>query len=202
MLPCATFAQAPLLKPRFSYVLLFSLPHPVFAVFHFQPRVKINATLKLITRNFAHVQVTWTSGKEDILKGCLGTMRPTSFVDGLQDMAIKAGSKDSRFQPISLTEFPSLTCGVSILSPMKPCLDWQDWEVGTHGIVLYYDKFSATYLPEVAHEQGWTKKETLESLARKAGFKLSDSLLPKISVSRYSSSKAKATHQQWKDSFD
>jgi AMMECR1 domain-containing protein len=50
-----------------------------------------------------------------------------------------------------------------------------DWEVGRHGIVIdatfkgkYY---SATFLPEVAAEEKWSKEETLKQLIRKAGFR-------------------------------
>lgn len=49
-----------------------------------------------------------------------------------------------------------------------------DWELGTHGlrISFYYHgrRYGATYLPDVAVEQGWTKEETVVSLMRKAGW--------------------------------
>ena len=43
---------------------------------------------------------------------------------------------------------------------------------GKHGIILKKGFHQATFLPEVATEQGWTKKETLEVLCRKAGLPL------------------------------
>lgn len=49
-----------------------------------------------------------------------------------------------------------------------------DWVLGTHGIRISFvhrgRRFGATYLPDVAVEQGWTKEETIESLMRKAGW--------------------------------
>lgn len=43
-----------------------------------------------------------------------------------------------------------------------------------HGIKIsfyhHHKRYSATYLPDVAVEQGWSKEETLESLVRKAGW--------------------------------
>jgi hypothetical protein len=49
-----------------------------------------------------------------------------------------------------------------------------DWTVGTHGLRISFvhrgRRYGATYLPDVAVEQGWTKEETLESLMRKAGW--------------------------------
>ena len=48
------------------------------------------------------------------------------------------------------------------------------WEVGKHGIRISFSyhgrKLGATYLPDVAREQGWTKEEALVSLMRKAGW--------------------------------
>jgi hypothetical protein len=49
-----------------------------------------------------------------------------------------------------------------------------DWELGTHGLRISFvyrnRRHGATYLPDVAPEQGWTKEETVESLMRKAGW--------------------------------
>lgn len=49
-----------------------------------------------------------------------------------------------------------------------------DWNLGTHGIRISFvhrgRRYGATYLPDVAVEQGWTKEETIESLMQKAGW--------------------------------
>lgn len=52
-------------------------------------------------------------------------------------------------------------------------------------------RYSGTYLPGIATEQGWTKEETLSSLARKAGYRgqLTKELVDSISVTRYQSQK-------------
>ena len=52
-------------------------------------------------------------------------------------------------------------------------------------------RYSGTYLPGVATEQGWTKEETLSSLARKAGYRgqMTKELVDSISVTRYQSQK-------------
>ena len=58
---------------------------------------------------------------------------------------------------------------------------------------------SATYLPEVAREQGWTQQRTVESLVRKAGFygALSLELLCEIKCTRYQSSKQKLSFSKY-----
>jgi AMME syndrome candidate gene 1 protein len=67
---------------------------------------------------------------------------------------------------------------VSLLINFETCDDPLDWERGVHGIRIAFShpqspsrrRLSATYLPDVCTDQGWTKEECLESLMRKAGF--------------------------------
>ena len=67
--------------------------------------------------------------------------------------------KDSRFDPINRDEYSKLHVSVSILRHFEDGCDYLDWEVGTHGIRIEFtnekgNKRTATYLPEVAPEQG------------------------------------------------
>jgi len=65
---------------------------------------------------------------------------------------------------------------VSLLLDFETCDDPLDWVRGTHGIRIVFPhpqsrrRLSATYLPDVCTDQGWTKEECLESLMRKAGY--------------------------------
>lgn len=49
-------------------------------------------------------------------------------------------------------------------------------QVGTHGLIINFVepgagmRRSATYLPEIAHREGWTKRYTVESLILKSGY--------------------------------
>ncbi|PLW12835.1 hypothetical protein PCANC_16439 [Puccinia coronata f. sp. avenae] len=60
---------------------------------------------------------------------------------------------------------------------------------------------SATYLPEVAGEQGWTKVEAIDSAIRKAGWRgsITPALRSSLIIERYQSSKFTATYQDWKE---
>jgi AMMECR1 domain-containing protein len=74
---------------------------------------------------------------------------------------IHSAVKDSRFSPITREEFSRLHVSVSILRHFEPAADWLDWEVGRHGIRIEFtndhgNRRTATYLPEVAPEQGKT----------------------------------------------
>lgn len=73
-----------------------------------------------------------------------------------------------------------------------------------HGIILEFTDshgnfYSATYLPDVASEQGWTHLETITSLMKKAGYRrsVSFSVLQELKVTRYRSSKHKLTYQEY-----
>lgn len=82
-----------------------------------------------------------------------------------------------------------------------------DWEIGVHGIrIEFYSekgtKRTATYLPEVAPEQGWDHIQTIDSLLRKGGFKgnISDEVRDSIRLTRYQSEKMTVSYQEYRDS--
>ena len=95
-----------------------------------------------------------------------------------------------------LSEVPSLHCSVSLLHSYEPGRDYKDWDLHIHGIIIDftvndYHTYNATYLPEVAKEQGWSAEEAIESLVRKSGYKgkLTKTLLASIKLTRYQSVK-------------
>lgn len=122
--------------------------------------------------------VTWNkaagSGGEYHLRGCIGTFEAQPLADGLSSYAVIAALHDSRFSRVSLRELPALQVAVTLLTDFEDADDILDWELGTHGIRISFQwdgrRHGATYLPDVATEQGWTKEQTLVSLMRKAGW--------------------------------
>ncbi|GAP88541.2 putative ammecr1 family protein [Rosellinia necatrix] len=113
--------------------------------------------------------VTWntvsSSSGHTSLRGCIGTFEAQELDEGLSSYAITSAIHDTRFDPISKRELPSLEAAVTLLTDFEDCDDAMDWELGTHGIrISFVDRgrrYGATYLPDVAPEQGWTKEETL-----------------------------------------
>ncbi|PGH18664.1 hypothetical protein AJ80_04412 [Polytolypa hystricis UAMH7299] len=121
--------------------------------------------------------VTWNTISRNghkSLRGCIGTFEPQELADGLRSYALTSAFGDTRFSPIPSSLLPSLSCSLTLLSSFEPCADALDWVLGTHGLRISFihrgKRLGATYLPDVAVEQGWTKEETLESLMRKAGW--------------------------------
>ena len=120
----------------------------------------------------------------------------SSVILGLREYALTSALNDSRFSPISRDEYPSLSCAVSILTNFEPCSSFADWIVGRHGIRIEFvnergSRRSATYLPEVADEQGWNHIQTLDSLLRKGGYRatITADMRASVHVTRYQSEK-------------
>lgn len=123
--------------------------------------------------------VTWNTisprtGQKS-LRGCIGTFEPQPLESGLNSYALTSAFEDSRFAPIPSALLPQLQCCVTLLTNFsKPSRDPLAWEIGRHGIRISFNyhgrRYGATYLPDVAKEQGWTREEAIVSLMRKAGW--------------------------------
>lgn len=167
--------------------------------------------------------ITWNivNGSRSRLRGCIGTFEPLPLKEGLEEYTIIAAFKDRRFNPISLAELPMLECAISLLTKFEECQDYLDWGLGTHGIYIDFSPpsstngftsrrngsrstLTATYLPDVAPAQGWTKVEAIDSAIQKAGYdgKITDELRKSLHVRRYQSEKASLLYADWKAARD
>lgn len=154
--------------------------------------------------------VTWNTVSDgDVsLRGCIGTFESQPLSVGLPEYATISALHDTRFSPVSKAELPELQAAVTLLTDFEEAGDTYDWEVGTHGIRLSFTdrghRYGATYLPDVASEQGWTQDETLYSLVRKAGWMGGRSRWKSLDlkVTRYQGKKASLNYpefKKWKD---
>jgi len=157
--------------------------------------------------------VSWHSNKivasgkprKHMLRGCKGTFTALRLHDGLAEFSLISAFKDSRFKPIANNELLHLECAVNLLFQFEEATDVWDWDIGTHGIIIDFvdphngKKRNATYLPAVAPEQKWNKKETIESLIAKAGFEgtVTKLLLESMKVTRYQSSEVSLTYEEY-----
>jgi AMME syndrome candidate gene 1 protein len=118
-------------------------------------------------------------------------------------VGMNSAFNDHRFPPLKENEMKDLEISVSLLVEFEDKEDVFDWEVGTHGIRIFLKEggrtYSATYLPEVASEQGWTKEETIRSLYQKAGYygKVDKSVFSATTIQTYQSSKIHLNYDQW-----
>jgi AmmeMemoRadiSam system protein A len=84
-------------------------------------------------------------------------------------MASEAAFGDPRFPPLSRDEWPDCDLEISVLSPMEPCADPQQVQVGVHGLYLTLRGRAGVLLPQVPVEQGWNREEYLDYICVKAG---------------------------------
>ena len=114
------------------------------------------------------VFVTLHKGKR--LRGCIGNMIGRGpLVETIQEMAIKASTKDPRFPPTTPEELKNIHIEISVLSPMKKITSVDEIIVGTHGIMMTKGWHRGVLLPQVATEQGWDRDTFLTHTCLKAG---------------------------------
>ncbi|XP_011505395.1 PREDICTED: uncharacterized protein CG5902 [Ceratosolen solmsi marchali] len=148
--------------------------------------------------------VTWKIGKDMRLRGCIGTFNAMHLHNGLREYATTSAFKDSRFNPITKDEFSRLHVSVSILRHFEEGDNYLDWTVGMHGIRIEFhnekgNKRTATYLPDVAIEQGWDQIQTIDSLLRKGGYKglITPDIRHSIKLTRYQSEEITVSYQEY-----
>ena len=144
-------------------------------------------------------------GHQKNLRGCIGTLSRTHLSTSLQSYTISSAFQDSRFKPLRHTELPMLELSVSLLIDYEVGEHFLDWEVGVHGVIVEFivdrRRYNATYLPEVAKEQGWNQEEAIHSLIRKSGYRgeINQKLLSSISLTKYQSSKYSVSYREYVD---
>jgi len=111
------------------------------------------------------------TARGDDLRGCIGTIEPVDSVyETVAKRAASAALEDTRFpHTVSVKELPYVTIEVSVLTPPVAIKGPEEIVIGKHGIILSMGWNGATFLPQVAPEQGWDRETTLRHLARKAG---------------------------------
>lgn len=112
--------------------------------------------------------VSLKRGKD--LCGCVGCLeaRKPLYLEA-RDMAI-AACKDSRFRPIAKEELNQIKIEAALLSPLSEISDAADFVLGKQGVVVSKGSNLGVFLPQVAVETGWDKKEFLSRLCQdKAG---------------------------------
>lgn len=157
-------------------------------------------TSKYVSPKSYPMFVTWKN--DGTLRGCKGSFKDLPLIDGLKDRTIDAAFNDGRFHHLEEKELcSSLTCSISLLHSFEKTSNPLDWEIGVHGIRLFLDGNSSTYLPHVALEHKWDKMEALAHLARKGGYgkKYDEGAIKRSIVERYQASRESATWDEYQE---
>jgi hypothetical protein len=109
--------------------------------------------------------------RKDELRGCIGRLESDEPLwRTVPQMAVESACRDPRFSPLSAAELKDIRIEVSVfLSPMIAIESSDRYEPGKQGILIVKGWRTATFLPQVATEQGWNREQTLGALCRKAG---------------------------------
>ncbi len=112
-----------------------------------------------------------TLEEDGMLRGCIGCFEAELPLYAIvPHMAVQSGFADPRFKPLRAEELSKLKIEISVyLSTIEPIQSLDEFVPGKHGIVLEKGDRRATFLPQVATEQGWDKETTLRHLSLKAG---------------------------------
>jgi AmmeMemoRadiSam system protein B/AmmeMemoRadiSam system protein A len=109
------------------------------------------------------------AGDPHRLRACMGVIEADQSLDTAVVQAAVWATRDPRFPPLEVGELDEIEVEVSLLSPSRPVAGPSAIEVGTHGVVLSKGRHTAVFLPQVAVEQRWNRRQMLDQLARKAG---------------------------------
>lgn len=128
-----------------------------------------------------------TIKKNGELRGCIGEFEPKkNLAETIQDVAIKSATRDPRFPPVSEAELGEIEIELSVLSPWKKINNWQDIELGKHGVVIELNGKRGTFLPQVSESRDWTKESFLgEICVQKMGLEKGCFLDPKAEIYTY-----------------
>lgn len=105
------------------------------------------------------------------LRGCIGhIISKEPLYKTVRDMAIASSTQDPRFPPVTANELKDIKIEISVLSQPKKIKDINEFELGKHGVIVQKGFNQGVFLPQVATETKWSKKEFLSNLClHKAG---------------------------------
>ena len=88
----------------------------------------------------------------------------------VESMAAAAAFSDSRFMPLSKSEYPDIKIEISVLGPLRKIKNIDEIVIGKHGVYVKKGMRSGTLLPQVPDGRGWTVEDFLGYTSRdKAG---------------------------------
>lgn len=93
----------------------------------------------------------------------------TGIYERVAHQAATAALEDPRFPKVTPAELKQVRVEVSVLTPPRQVASAKEIVIGRHGILFRKQGRGATFLPQVAPEQGWDLEETLKHLSMKAG---------------------------------
>ncbi|MGD8780151.1 MAG: AmmeMemoRadiSam system protein B [Ignavibacteria bacterium] len=134
---------------------------------------------KKITENFDDIEILTSKCGAFVtltingnLRGCIGYITSGNPLhETIKDAAVQAALNDPRFSPLTEKEVDKIEIEVSILSEPFPMKNYDEIEIGKHGLILEEMGSRALLLPQVPVEHNMDKDDFLSALCQKGGFK-------------------------------
>ncbi|CAG5107417.1 Oidioi.mRNA.OKI2018_I69.chr1.g3310.t1.cds [Oikopleura dioica] len=101
-----------------------SQPFPLFVTWKLGPKSRVFG---------------WKTSSNGYLRGCIGCFADLELGSGIEEYALTAALKDSRFPPVQMNEVPGLSCTVSLLTNFEECSNSYDWTLENHGIKIRFN---------------------------------------------------------------
>ncbi len=121
-----------------------------------------------VLKSHAGAFVTLTEHKK--LRGCIGYIIGDQPVfKTVCEAAIQAAQHDPRFSPIREEELKIISLEISILSEPFSLNNYDEIELGKHGLILEERGRRGLLLPQVPIEHKMNKEEYLDAICQKSG---------------------------------
>ncbi len=143
---------------RSSIKSLFDLDKPI------QPNYDKHPVLE--SRSGAFVTLTINSN----LRGCIGyIISDNPLFETVYDAARSAAIKDPRFPRLKQKELDLIEIEISVLSEPFPMKNYDEIELGKHGLICTEMGNRGLLLPQVPIEHGMSKEDYLTAICQKTG---------------------------------
>ncbi|MFA5806041.1 MAG: AmmeMemoRadiSam system protein A [Melioribacteraceae bacterium] len=119
----------------------------------------------------SHAGAFVTLTKTGSLRGCIGYIisdRP--LFETVYDAAIQASQNDPRFPSVRQSEIKDLSIEISVLSEPFPLNNYDEIEIGKHGLILEEEGRRGLLLPQVPIEHHMNREQYLDAICQKSGF--------------------------------
>lgn len=104
------------------------------------------------------------------LRGCIGfILSDQELYKTIHEAAIEAAFGDPRFPAITSNELNDIHLEISVLSPPFPMKNYDEIELGKHGLILNEKGKRGLLLPQVPIEHNMDKEEYLDAICQKTG---------------------------------
>jgi AmmeMemoRadiSam system protein A len=149
-----------LLAARAAIDSLFEESHPLIIDFNRYPL--------LLGKNIGAF-VTLTANNQ--LRGCIGYVDSgdQTLIETVCNAAKHAALNDPRFYPLTKEELPGINIEISLLSPSTPINNYEEIQLGIHGLLLKEGRNQGLLLPQVATENKFTLSQFLSAICEKTG---------------------------------